>query len=231
MYKINTRFRSGYETLSNGTRRNWNYVGDCGEFRSTIDFTVSGTSHVSGLLVQLVDKKVCVDVFDEDGKGLIKKLSTTDEISAFTNDNVLFSNGKYIEYFDVRNGCVYDPSSSEPCGDQFGNGPVVRYDKIGPIVDDEKDLGRGILQQTGSMFFVDTDNADVLRAEYYWRLNDMHSPANGLPFVPFNKYTWKRLLSLASSPIYEHVVKCEWFYLSLCALERKISFSDRWSIK
>lgn len=231
MYTISARFRSGYEVLGNGTRRKWNYVGDCGEFRSTIDFEVSGPSHVNGILIQLVDKRIIVDVYDEDGAGQFKRLCTTEAISAFTRDNVLFSNDKYFEYFDVRNGQVFDPCDSSPCGDQFGNGAIVKYDETGPIVDDEKDMGKGLLQQTGLLFFVEMDNADLLRAEYDWRVGMVYSPANGLPYIPFNKYTWRRLTSLASSPIYQHIVEYEWSYLSICSIERKVVFSDRWTLK
>lgn len=209
--------------------RQWNYVGDCGEFRSTVDFTVTGSTDIAGVIIQSVHKKSTLDVYDPLGGGYQCRLDTTSQVDRFTSHNVLYSNDSYIEYFDVLDGEVVDPLTGEACGDQFGNGPLVRYDKCGPIVDDEQDNGEGSVNQIGLLFFVSKPNADALLREYQWMSAPHTSPANGLPYIPYNPHTWLRMLRMASSPVYKHEVTCRWTYLSICKLARNVGYSDTWS--
>ena len=130
-YTITCNYRSGNDE----TGKPWNENGDCGDFRSTIDFTISDingkTDGINGIIVQYIQKSCKVDIYDSDGKGFIETLNTSDEIYNYTSGNVPYMNYNYLEYFNVINGNSVD-------GDQFGNGPICEYDNNynEPIIDD-----------------------------------------------------------------------------------------------
>ena len=83
-YSITTKYRTGADEQ----KRPWNDVGDCGDFRSTVDFTVTdkggNTSGVNGIIVQLIKKSTTVDVYDDEGGGKVETLTTSKQISDYT---------------------------------------------------------------------------------------------------------------------------------------------------
>ena len=94
-YSITTKYRTGEDNDG----RPWNDVGDCGDFRSTVDFRVTdkgrNTSGVNGIIVQLIKKSTIVDVYDDEGGGKVKTLTTSEQISDYTGGNVKFMNYNY----------------------------------------------------------------------------------------------------------------------------------------
>lgn len=217
-YSIASKYRSGEDDHDIP----WNEVNDCGSFRSTVDFTINnqnGTqTKVNGIIVQYIQKTTAVDIYDENGGGILKTLSTSQEISRYTDGNVKYMNDSYLEYFDVKNGESID-------GDQFGNGPICKYDNSDPIVDDELDMGHGKIIQNGYAVFIPTPISNQIKKKFAWN-NDPNLPANGLFSLAFEPQTWDYLLNLGQSRVYIHNVIYEWRYLNIIEQNRSISYVD-----
>ena len=217
-YSITTKYRTGEDEQD----RPWNDVGDCGDFRSTVDFTVTdrngNTSGVNGIIVQLIKKSTTVDVYDDEGGGKVKALTTSEQISDYTGGNVKFMNYNYLEYFEVQNGESVD-------GDQFGNGPVCEYDQSEPIIDDEQDMSHGIINQKGYAVFIPSPVSDQIKTKLKWN-SELNTPANGLPMLPFDAKTWNDLFQARRSHVYVHTLLLEWKYLNILEQDRSINYTD-----
>ena len=150
VYTITCNYRSGVDE----DERPWNENKDCGDFRSTIDFTVLNEdvemndeiNYVDGIIVQYIQKSCLVDIYHPTGQGVSKTLNTSDEIYNYTGGNVKYMNYNYLEYFEVKNGISV-------VGDQFGNGPICKYEGNEPIIDDEQDMSEGEIIQNGFASF------------------------------------------------------------------------------
>jgi hypothetical protein len=217
-YSITTKYRTGEDNDG----RPWNDVGDCGDFRSTVDFRVTdkgrNTSGVNGIIVQLIKKSTIVDVYDDEGGGKVKTLTTSEQISDYTGGNVKFMNYNYLEYFEVQNGESVD-------GDQFGNGPVCEYDQSEPIIDDEQDMSHGIINQKGYAVFIPSPVSDQIKTKLKWN-SELNTPANGLPMLPFDAKTWNDLFQARRSHVYVHTLLLEWKYLNILEQDRSINYTD-----
>ena len=217
-YSITTKYRTGEDNDG----RPWNDVGDCGDFRSTVDFRVTdkgrNTSGVNGIIVQLIKKSTIVDVYDDEGGGKVKTLTTSEQISDYTGGNVKFMNYNYLEYFEVQNGESVD-------GDQFGNGPVCEYDQSEPIIDDEQDMSHGIINQKGYAVFIPSPVSDQVKKGLKWK-SDKTTPANELPMLPFDAKTWNDLFQARQSYVYVHTLLLEWKYLNILEQDRSINYTD-----
>jgi hypothetical protein len=217
-YSITTKYRTGIDEKD----RPWNNVGDCGDFRSTVDFTVTNrngnTSGVNGIIVQLIKKSTTVYVYDDKGGGKVKTLTTSEQISDYTAGNVEFMNYNYLEYFEVRNGESID-------GDQFGNGPICEYDQDGPDIDDEQDMSHGEIKQHGYAIFIPSPVSDQVKKELEWK-SDKTTPANELPMLPFDAKTWNDLFQARQSYVYVHTLLLEWRYLNIIEQDRSINYTD-----
>ena len=224
-YKIEAKFRTGDDDEG----KSYNELGDCGDFRSTIDFTVKSADDEppTGIIVQRIEKSTSVDIYDDNGGGLEIKLRTTQDISDYTGGNVPFMNDHYLEIFDVVNGEVLD-------GDQFGNGPICKYDEHGdPIVDDELDMSTGKIQQNGQCVFILNTNHihnDIINSMLPG--ND-DSAANGLPYLPLSPSAnadWQSILQNKNSNIYIHRVELEWEYLNIIRQNRSKLYTDNFQV-
>ena len=150
-YTITCNYRPGVDE----DERPWNENKDCGDFRSTIDFTVLNDdvemndkiNYVDGIIVQYIQKSCSVDIYHPTGQGVSKTLNTSDEIYNYTSGNVKYMNYNYLEYFEVKNGISV-------VGDQFGNGPICEYEGNEPIIDDEQDMSQGEIVQNGFAVFI-----------------------------------------------------------------------------
>ena len=219
-YSITTKYRTGADDEGDG--RMWNEVGECGDFRSTVDFKVSdrngNTSGVNGIIVQLIQKSTNVDVYDDEGGGKTETLRTSEEISEYTENNVNNMNDNYLEYFEVENG-------ESVAGDQFGNGPVCEYDQSEPIIDDEQDMSHGIINQKGYAVFIPSPVSEQVKTRLKWN-SDPNTPANGLPMLPFDTKTWNDLFQARRSHVYVHTLLLEWKYLNILEQDRSINYTD-----
>ena len=218
-YTITTKYRSGKDNKG----RPWNEIEDCGSFRSTVDFTVTDkdkkTDKVNGIIVQYIQKSTTVDIYKTKGGGIKKILNTTEEISEYTNNNVKYMNDNYLEYFKVENDKEID-------GDQFGNGPICKYDKKHrPIVDDELDMSEGTIIQNGYAIYIPYPQAQKVIDEYDWN-DDEDLPANGLPMIPFDEDTWNELFNMKQSIVYAHKVSYKWTYLNIIKQARNVIYLD-----
>jgi len=247
-YQIDAVYRSGVDDCAVA----WNYRGDCGDFRSTVDFTVrrrrqpmSGetdsaaaqdtgepatAADIYGIIVQRVRKRTRLTPYAADGGGALVEtpLNTSEAIAAFTGGHVKWSNDSYLEYFEVARG-------ESAHGDQFGNGPVCEYDANGPIVDDELDATCGEIRQNGQCIFISSDDPEfsrIVAADYGWiqthAQTDGH-PANGLPAMPDGPRAvaaWRELRSIRSSHMVTHSVRHDWRYLNKCENVRSVAYVD-----
>jgi hypothetical protein len=179
-YTISSRYRSGYDDDNA-----YNEVLDCGDFRSTVDFTVSdknnNINNVNGIIVQYIQKSTVVDIYDENGGGTHVTLPNNEmDITRYTNNNVQYMNYNYIEYFDINeNESVH--------GDQFGNGPICKYDGDEPMVDDELDMSVGKIIQNGFAIFIPdkiVKENNIIKGIRWNRSED--TPANGLPMIEYD---------------------------------------------
>ena len=91
-YTITCNYRSGNDEKG----KPWNENGDCGDFRSTIDFTISDSNEdtygINGIIVQYIQKSCKVDIYDPNGEGFIKTLNTSDDIYKYTSGNIPYMN-------------------------------------------------------------------------------------------------------------------------------------------
>ena len=148
-YNIKATIRTGYD----GSGVLWNYMKDCGEFRHTIDFNITGPDPKKGVIVQKIEKKTTAVVYSEDGEAIVLPGDST--IIDYTDGNVKFMNESYLELFWVgENGSL-------GYGDQFGNGAIAKYtenpsndNQIEPEIDDKKDVCTGKIKQTGELVFI-----------------------------------------------------------------------------
>lgn len=224
-YTITCNYRSGNDE----TGKPWNENGDCGDFRSTIDFTISDingkTDGINGIIVQYIQKSCKVDIYDSDGKGFIETLNTSDEIYNYTSGNVPYMNYNYLEYFNVINGNSVD-------GDQFGNGPICEYDDNDnePIIDDEEDMSEGEIVQNGFAIFIPEPIAgNIKNSDIPWN-SSIDTPANGLPMIEFNSNIWEQIFTARQSNVFVHSVNIKWKYLNIFQKERSNIYIDNCNI-
>ena len=225
-YKIEAKFRTGDDDEGKA----YNELGDCGDFRSTIDFTVKSADDKppTGIIVQRIEKSTIVDIYNDNGEGPQVTLQTTQDIYDYTGGNVPFMNDHYLEIFNVVNGEVVD-------GDQFGNGPICKYDEHGdPIVDDELDMSTGKIQQNGQcVFILNTNHIHNGIINSMWAGND-DSAANGLLYLPIENTNadtiWQSILQNKNSNIYIHMVELKWEYLNIIRQNRSKLYIDNFQV-
>jgi hypothetical protein len=223
VYTITCNYRPGVDE----DERPWNENKDCGDFRSTIDFTVLNEdvemndeiNYVDGIIVQYVQKSCLVDIYHPTGQGVSKTLNTSDEIYNYTSGNVKYMNYNYLEYFEVKNGISV-------VGDQFGNGPICEYEGNEPIIDDEQDMSQGEIVQNGFAVFIPEPMAsNIKNGNISWNHSD-DTPANGLPMIDFNSQIWEQIFAVRQSNVFVHSVKINWKYLNIIQKERSNSYID-----
>jgi hypothetical protein len=227
VYTITCNYRPGVDE----DERPWNENKDCGDFRSTIDFTVLNEdvemndeiNYVDGIIVQYIQKSCLVDIYHPTGQGVSKTLNTSDEIYNYTSGNVKYMNYNYLEYFEVKNGISV-------VGDQFGNGPICEYEGNEPIIDDEQDMSQGEIVQNGFAVFIPEPMAsNIKNGNISWNHSD-DTPANGLPMIDFNSQIWEQIFAVRESNVFVHSVNIKWKYLNIIQKERSNSYIDNCNI-
>jgi hypothetical protein len=227
VYTITCNYRPGVDE----DERPWNENKDCGDFRSTIDFTVLNEdvemndeiNYVDGIIVQYIQKSCLVDIYHPTGQGVSKTLNTSDEIYNYTSGNVPYMNYNYLEYFEVKNGISV-------VGDQFGNGPICEYEGNEPIIDDEQDMSQGEIVQNGFAVFIPEPMAsNIKNGNISWNHSD-DTPANGLPMIDFNSQIWEQIFAVRESNVFVHSVNIKWKYLNIIQKERSNSYIDNCNI-
>ncbi len=222
-YTITCNYRPGVDE----DERPWNENGDCGDFRSTIDFTIldenGQVTNVNGIIVQYVQKSCKVDIYNPTGEGISQKLNTNDDIYKYTSSNVPYMNYNYLEYFEIENGNSVD-------GDQFGNGPICEYDGNEPIIDDEEDMSDGQIIQNGFAIFIPEPIAgNIKNSDILWNTS-IDTPANGLPMIEFNSNIWEQIFTARQSNVFVHSVNIKWKYLNIIQQERSNIYIDNCNI-
>ena len=227
-YTITCNYRPGVDE----DERPWNENGDCGDFRSTIDFTISdsneNTHGINGIIVQYIQKSCKVDIYHPTGQGVSKTLNTSDEIYNYTSGNVKYMNYNYLEYFEVKNGISV-------VGDQFGNGPICEYEDNEPIIDDEQDMSQGEIVQNGFAVFIpepmasNIKNGNIKNGNISWNHSD-DTPANGLPMIDYDSQIWEKIFALKQSNVFVHSVNIKWKYLNIFQKERSNIYIDNCNI-
>jgi len=223
-YTILCNYRSGDDE----EEKPWNENGDCGDFRSTIDFTISDSNEntygINGIIVQYIQKSCKVDIYDPNGAGFSETLNTSDEIYNYTGGNVPYMNYNYLEYFEIVNGNSVD-------GDQFGNGAICKYEGKEPIIDDEQDMSEGEIIQNGFAIFIPEPMASKFKEKSIipWNSSTV-LPANGLPMIEFNSNIWEQIFTARQSNVFVHSVNIKWKYLNIFQKERTNIYIDNCNI-
>ena len=223
-YTILCNYRSGDDE----EEKPWNENGDCGDFRSTIDFTISDSNEntygINGIIVQYIQKSCKVDIYDPNGAGFSETLNTSDEIYNYTGGNVPYMNYNYLEYFEIVNGNSVD-------GDQFGNGAICKYEGKEPIIDDEEDMSEGEIIQNGFAIFIPEPMASKFKEKSIipWNSSTV-LPANGLPMIEFNSNIWEQIFTARQSNVFVHSVNIKWKYLNIFQKERTNIYIDNCNI-
>ncbi len=223
-YTILCNYRSGDDE----EEKPWNENGDCGDFRSTIDFTISDSNEntygINGIIVQYIQKSCKVDIYDPNGAGFSETLNTSDEIYNYTGGNVPYMNYNYLEYFEIVNGNSVD-------GDQFGNGAICKYEGKKPIIDDEEDMSEGEIIQNGFAIFIPEPMASKFKEKSIipWNSSTV-LPANGLPMIEFNSNIWEQIFTARQSNVFVHSVNIKWKYLNIFQKERTNIYIDNCNI-
>jgi hypothetical protein len=200
-YKLSKKLRLGLEKLDDGTKTPWTTIRDNGDFRRTIDFTVSGRGPKAGAIFQYIQKKTDAVGVNEAGAEVL--LNTSEAISKFTDNNVNHMCKSYLEYFEVDN-------DGTTWGDQFGNGAISRYDEEGAYLDRELNISKGSIVQTGTSVFLPASAAAEFMA-LDWD-TDTSLPANGLPYLPFDESLWNRILAARQSNVLTQKITVVWGY-------------------
>ena len=223
-YVILCNYRSGDDE----EEKPWNENGDCGDFRSTIDFTISDSNEntygINGIIVQYIQKSCKVDIYDPNGAGFSETLNTSDEIYNYTGGNVPYMNYNYLEYFEIVNGNSVD-------GDQFGNGAICKYEGKEPIIDDEQDMSEGEIIQNGFAIFIPEPKASEIKkkSNIPWKSSTV-LPANGLPMIDFDYQIWEKIFAVKQSNVFVHSVNIKWKYLNIFQKERTNIYIDNCNI-
>ena len=223
-YTITCNYRSGDDEKE----KPWNENGDCGDFRSTIDFTISDSNEntygINGIIVQYIQKSCKVDIYDPNGAGFSETLNTSDEIYNYTGGNVPYMNYNYLEYFEIVNGNSVD-------GDQFGNGAICKYEGKEPIIDDEQDMSEGEIIQNGFAIFIPEPMASKIKkkSNILWKSSTV-LPANGLPMIDFDYQIWEQIFAVKQSNVFVHSVNIKWKYLNIFQKERSNIYIDNCNI-
>lgn len=223
-YTILCNYRSGDDE----EEKPWNENGDCGDFRSTIDFTISDSNEntygINGIIVQYIQKSCKVDIYDPNGAGFSETLNTGDEIYNYTGGNVPYMNYNYLEYFEIVNGNSVD-------GDQFGNGAICKYEGKEPIIDDEQDMSEGEIIQNGFAIFIPEPMASKIKkkSNIPWKSSTV-LPANGLPMIDYDSQIWEQIFAVKQSNVFVHSVNIKWKYLNIFQKERSNIYIDNCNI-
>lgn len=204
--------------------------GTWGEFIVHKEFTVHNVKNknsirgVNGFIIQIITKQtnaniLCSETTANKPKSTIKSI---EDISKFTNNNVKYMNDSYIELFPILNGeCEY--------GDNFQNGGILRYYKSkNQYYTNDNPPTFGYIEQIGTIFFISFEDKEhvatvlntigkhtrtihkainILGLE--WNISN-HTPANGLPYIPYNSSVIEYLLSMKQSNMIRHKVSASW---------------------
>lgn len=179
-------------------------AGKNGDFSEKVEFLVKGPTKktVNGYVVQLVEKTTEVKNADN------AEYKTTSEISRFTSNNVLYSNDKYFEAFEIKRGKSVHL-------DSFQNGALTEYDAQGwPMVydsvnDSEYDSYKtsGKISFRGTCVFLDKTTFDTMALPW---TQDVDTPANGLHYLPYSAGVETTIFAAAQSPKEMHIVDITW---------------------
>jgi hypothetical protein len=133
-------------------------IENCGSYEVIVDFEILKSSNskldtkTSGCIFQLIIKDTNAkgsNFVSDKQTGPEVDLNTSDTISKYTNKQVNWMCENYLEYFEVINGLVIHGN-----GDGFANGPISRYSKNDPIIDDAENISQGIIIHIGLAVFV-----------------------------------------------------------------------------
>jgi len=199
-----------------------NIVENCGSYEVIVDFEVislkpktkSKTKDppINGCIFQLIIKDTNAkgsNFVSEKQTGPEVDLNTSNTISKYTNKQVNWMCENYLEYFEIIDGLVKNLD-----GDGFASGPIARYSKNDPIIDDALPISQGIIIHIGLAVFVPNspflDRIKKLRWD-----KDKRLPANGLPYLKLlgNENVWQDILVNKTSGIYKHEVRHVWKFI------------------
>jgi hypothetical protein len=197
-YQLTNELRKGKEER----RYPWAEIRDNGDFRRTIDFFITGPAPLNGIIFQLIVKKTNATIVLKDG--VEEELTTSERIAAVTSNNVKYMCDSYIEYFEVDADGTTD-------GDQFGNGAIALYDGIYPQLNRKKNISKGTILQSGTAVFIPEGPMTKKIRSYKWNFN-LDTPANGLPYMDYNKAVWQEILSAAQSNTLVQTINLTWGY-------------------
>jgi hypothetical protein len=175
-----------------------------GDFFEKVEFIVTHNQRraVNGFVIQLVEKTTEVKNADN------TEYKTTSEISRFTSNNVLYSNDKYFEAFEIKRGKSVHL-------DSFQNGAITEYDAQGwPMVyDSVNDSEYDTYKTAGKISFRGTcvflDKTTFHRLALSWS-QDVDTPANGLHYLPYSAGVETTIFAAAQSPKEMHIVDITW---------------------
>ena len=176
-----------------------NIVENCGSYEVIVDFEVKSLKPktkdppIDGCIFQLIIKDTNAkgsNFVSEKQTGPEVNLNTSNTISKYTNKQVNWMCENYLEYFEIIDGLV-----KKLDGDGFASGPIARYSKNDPIIDDALPISQGSIIHIGLAVFVPNspflDSIKKLTWDKSTRL-----PANGLPYLKLlgNENVWQDIL-------------------------------------
>ncbi len=187
-----------------------------GQFTLIRPFVLTGPDRPNGFIVQRIDRTINVTVH----KKQPKTLTTTEEVSSFTDRKVENAADSYYELFVVKDGVILDR-------DQFQSGQVLRYVPTGP---DDNPRTSGTITITGTSVFhrappevvakaaekIDqAEKVSTRRQTEFEALGEtwntfQGTPANGLPYLKKPKIEGKDLLAGAASNRLIHKTTVTW---------------------
>jgi len=225
-YIIKATYRTGGDDEGS-----YNILQEWGDFRSTIDYTVhlegNENTRPTGIIVQKIEKSTRVEIYDNNGGGLLQLLQTTQDIHNYTSGNVSFMNDNYLEVFNVAQGVVVDEEGNA-YGDQFQNGAICEYENGAATCDDELDMSIGEILQTGECVFILNTNPIFNRIIHSMLPGNRATAANGLPYLPSpnDDELWTIILREKNSYTYMHEVRLNWIHLNIIRQDRSKLFVD-----
>jgi hypothetical protein len=194
-------------------------VENCGSYEVIVDFEILNLksksvkpAKINGCIFQLIIKDTNAkgsNFVSEKQMGPEVDLNTSDTISKYTNKQVNWMCENYLEYFEIIDGLVKDLD-----GDGFASGPIARYSKNDPIIDDAENISQGSIIHIGLAVFVPNSAFLDSVKKLKWSTNP-RLPANGLPYLRLlgNEPVWNDILLNKTSGIYKHEVRHVWKFI------------------
>ena len=195
-------------------------VENCGSYEVIVDFEVKSLKPksktkdppINGCIFQLIIKDTNAkgsNFVSEKQTGPEVDLNTSNTISKYTNKQVNWMCENYLEYFEIIDGLV-----KKLDGDGFASGPIARYSKNDPIIDDALPISQGSIIHIGLAVFVPNSPFLDRIKKLTWD-KDKKLPANGLPYLKLlgNENVWQDILVNKTSGIYKHEVRHVWKFI------------------